>query len=101
MKFFRELKIGTRLSLAFALSLALTVLLAAISLSSIRSLTVSIKAADAVQNQRLLPLFLAREALDQTGIAARNAYVFKSDADAQKELLIVDEQRQLLSLIHI
>ncbi|MBN9358387.1 methyl-accepting chemotaxis protein [Herbaspirillum huttiense] len=95
MKFFRELKIGTRLSLAFALSLALTVLLAAISLSSIRSLTVSIKAADAVQNQRLLPLFLAREALDQTGIAARNAYVFKSDADAQKELLIVDEQRQL------
>lgn len=95
MSAFKNMKIGTKLTLAFAVLLTLTVLLAAISLISIRSLTASIKTADAVQDQRLVPLYLAREALDQTGIAARNAYVFRSDADAQKELAIVDEQKQL------
>lgn len=95
MDMFRRMKIGTKLALAFTLLLLLTILLAAISLSSIRSLTASIKFADAVQEQRLNPLYLAREALDQTGIAARNAYVFRSDSDAQKELAIVDEQKQL------
>lgn len=95
MSAFKNMKIGTKLTLAFAVLLTLTVLLAAISLISIRSLTASIKTADAVQDQRLVPLYLAREALDQTGIAARNAYVFRSDSDAQKELAIVDEQKQL------
>ncbi|ALU90661.1 Methyl-accepting chemotaxis transducer transmembrane protein [Herbaspirillum rubrisubalbicans M1] len=95
MNAFRSMKIGTKLLLAFAVSLLLTVILAAISLTSINSLTASIKAADTVQEQRLSPLYFAREALDQTGIAARNAYVFRSDSDAQKELAIVDEQKQL------
>ena len=89
----RNMKIGTKLALAFAALLMLTFLLAGIALSSISSLTVSIKAADAVQDERLVPLYLAREALDQTGLAARNAYVFRTDADAQKELAIVDEQK--------
>lgn len=95
MSYFQRMKIGTKLALAFSLLLILTVSLAGISLYSIRTLTASIKAADAVQDQKLTPLYLAREALDQTGIAARNAYVFRSDADAQKELAIVDEQKQL------
>lgn len=89
------MKIGTKLALGFAALLALTVLVAGISLISIRTLTNSIKATDAVQEQKLTPLYIAREALDQTGIAARNAYLFRSDADAQKELAIVDEQKQL------
>ncbi|WP_338720346.1 methyl-accepting chemotaxis protein [Herbaspirillum sp. DW155] len=89
------MKIGTKLALGFAALLALTVLVAGISLISIRTLTSSIKAGDAVQTQKLTPLYNAREALDQTGIAARNAYLFRSDADAQKELAIVDEQKQI------
>jgi len=89
------MKIGTKLALGFASLFVLTILLAGISLSSIRSLSTSIKAADTVQDQKLTPLYAAREALDQTGIAARNAYLFQSDADAQKELAIVDEQKQL------
>ncbi|MCO4856517.1 methyl-accepting chemotaxis protein [Herbaspirillum sp. WGmk3] len=95
MSYSQRMKIGTKLALAFSVLLILTVSLAGISLYSIRTLTVSIKAADAVQDQKLTPLYLAREALDQTGLAARNAYVFRSDADAQKELAIVDEQKQL------
>ncbi len=90
-----NMKIGTKLALGFASLLALTILVAGISLSSIRTLTSSLKAADAVQEQKLTPLYVAREALDQTGIAARNAYLFRSDADAQKELAIVDEQKQI------
>lgn len=92
---FQNMKIGTKLALGFSSLVILTILVAGISLSSIRSLTTSIRVADAVQDQKLSPLYTAREALDQTGIAARNAYVFRSDADAQKELAIVDEQRQL------
>ncbi|NUU02725.1 methyl-accepting chemotaxis protein [Herbaspirillum robiniae] len=95
MSYFQHMKIGTKLASAFSLLLILTILLAGISLDSIRTLTASIKDADSVQDQKLTPLYLAREALDQTGIAARNAYIFRSEADAQKELAIVDEQRQL------
>ncbi|MFJ3058862.1 methyl-accepting chemotaxis protein [Herbaspirillum sp. NPDC087042] len=95
MPAFRNLKIGTKLSLGFASLLVLTVLLSVISLSSIRSLTNSIKAADALQSEKLAPLYQAREALDQTGIAARNAYLFHNETDAQKELAIVDEQKNL------
>jgi len=95
MNVLKHMKIGTKLSLAFGVLLTLTFVLAAIALVSINSLTSSIKQANAVQDQQLVPLYLAREALDQTGIAARNAYVFKNDADAQKELAIVDEQKQI------
>ena len=95
MNGFKNMKIGTKLSLGFALLLTLTILLAGISLFGINRLTGSIKAADDVQVERLLPLYLAREALDQTGLAARNAYVFRTEADAQKELAIVDEQKQI------
>ena len=89
------MKIGTKLSLGFAALLVLTIILAGISLYSIMSLTRSIKSADIVQEQKLSPLYVAREALDQTGLAARNAYVFRNDADAQKELKIVDEQKRI------
>ncbi|WP_075259329.1 methyl-accepting chemotaxis protein [Herbaspirillum camelliae] len=92
---FKHMKIGTKLALGFGALVVLTILVSGISLSSIRALTSSIKAVLAVQDQKLTPLYAAREALDQTGIAARNAYVFHSDADAQKELAIVDEQKQL------
>ncbi|HZG20620.1 MAG TPA: methyl-accepting chemotaxis protein [Herbaspirillum sp.] len=95
MSVLKNMKIGTKLSLGFAVLLVLTVILAAVALVSIQSLTTSIKAADTVQSRRLVPLYLAREALDQTGLAARNAYVFRSDADAAKELAIVDEQKQI------
>ncbi|WP_039876772.1 methyl-accepting chemotaxis protein [Herbaspirillum frisingense] len=95
MSVFKNMKIGTKLSLGFAVLLVLTMILAAVALVSIQSLTTSIKAADAVQDRHLVPLYLVREALDQTGLAARNAYVFRSDADAAKELAIVDEQKNI------
>src|SRR5471030_423820 len=45
--------------------------------------------------ERLDPLYVAREALDQTGLAARNAYIFTDENDAKKELALVDEQKAI------
>ena len=50
----------------------------------------ALQGADAVRNGELEPLYAAREALAQTGIAARNAYVFKDKAAARRELDLVD-----------
>jgi methyl-accepting chemotaxis protein len=50
---------------------------------------------DQVTATRLEPLYVAREALDQTGIAARNAYIFRDDADATRELALLDEQKAI------
>jgi methyl-accepting chemotaxis protein len=89
------MKIGVKLSLGFGSLLAMMLVLVVVAIFGINGLRASVERANEVQNERLAPLYVAREALDQTGIAARNAYVFLSDADAQTELKIVDEQKAL------
>ena len=51
------------------------------------------RSADAVRDQMLEPLYAAREALAQTGIAARNAYVFNDESAAARELELVDANK--------
>lgn len=95
MKFVSNMKIGVKLTLGFASLLAMMLVLVGVAMVGINGLRSSVERANEVQNESLAPLYVAREALDQTGIAARNAYVFLSDADAQTELKIVDEQKAL------
>ncbi len=95
MSSLQNMKIGTKLSLGFGILIALMLILAGISLSSNSSVSKAMQYGNNVQLEKLDPLYVAREALDQTGLAARNAFVFKSDADAQKELAIVDEQKAI------
>ncbi|RAM65576.1 methyl-accepting chemotaxis protein [Herbaspirillum rubrisubalbicans] len=95
MKGWAEMRIGMKLSLGFASLLVMMLALVAVAMLGINSLRSSIERANDVQNEKLEPLYAAREALDQTGIAARNAYVFLEDAEAQKELKIVDEQKAI------
>ncbi|ADJ63221.1 chemotaxis protein [Herbaspirillum seropedicae] len=95
MKVLSEMKIGVKLSLGFASQLLLLLALVAAAMLGINSLRETIVYANKLKNEQLEPLYLAREALDQTGIAARNAYVFVSDADAKNELNIVDEQKAI------
>ncbi|ALU87764.1 methyl-accepting chemotaxis transducer transmembrane protein [Herbaspirillum rubrisubalbicans M1] len=95
MKGWAEMRIGMKLSLGFASLLLMTLALVAVAILGINSLRSSIERANDVQNEKLEPLYAAREALDQTGIAARNAYVFLEDVDARKELKIVDEQKAI------
>ena len=95
MKVLSNMKIGAKLTLGFASLLAMMLVLVGVAMVGINGLRSSVERANEVQNESLAPLYVAREALDQTGIAARNAYVFLSDADAQTELKIVDEQKAL------
>ena len=93
MTYLRNLKIGTKLTLGFGTLLLLMCVLVIVSLSSLSSISGAMRHGNAMQEEKLNPLYEAREALDQTGLAARNAFIFKDEKDAQKELAIVDEQR--------
>ncbi len=93
MNLFQRAGIATRLYAAFALILSVTLILAAFSVSRVNSIERSLQNADKVRNAELEPLYAAREALAQTGIAARNAYIFKDEAAARRELDLVDAQK--------
>ncbi|MET0321767.1 MAG: methyl-accepting chemotaxis protein [Duganella sp.] len=95
MNAFKNLKIGTQLSLGFGMVTGLMLLLAAVSFFGVSSINAAFKQQDLVNNEHLDPLVEAREALAQTGLAARNAYIFTDDAQAAKELNILDEQKAL------
>ncbi|SNT34577.1 methyl-accepting chemotaxis protein [Noviherbaspirillum humi] len=91
----RDLRIRTRLTIGFALLIAMMIALSAFALSQMQGIDRRVAHEDKVFSDRLERLYQAREALAQTGIAARNAYVFFKDDDARKELAIVDQQRAL------
>ncbi|HEY0065279.1 MAG TPA: methyl-accepting chemotaxis protein [Telluria sp.] len=95
MNALKKLKIGTQLSLAFGVLTALMLILAAITLNGIASIGDAVLQIDKISAERLEPLYQAREALAQTGLAARNAYIFADDAEARKELALVDEQKAI------
>ncbi|MEX5747825.1 methyl-accepting chemotaxis protein [Massilia sp. X63] len=85
--------IASRLYAAFALILTVTLILAAFSVSRVNSIERALQLADTVRNSELEPLYAARESLAQTGIAARNAYVFKDEVAARRELELVDAHK--------
>jgi len=93
--FFASLKISTRLLFGFGLILGCLVAVAALSLARMGSISAAVQHQAGVQRDRLDPLYVAREALDQTGLAARNAYIFTEAAAAQQELATLDRERAL------
>ncbi|WP_307728984.1 methyl-accepting chemotaxis protein [Massilia sp. IC2-477] len=93
MNFFKQMGIATKMVAAFALILAVTLILAVFSVSRINNIEQALRTADTVREAELEPLYAAREALAQTGIAARNAYIFKDEAAARRELDLVDSQK--------
>ncbi|MTV36900.1 methyl-accepting chemotaxis protein [Duganella radicis] len=95
MDSFKKLKIGTQLWLGFGMLTALMLVLAVFSVMRVSSLSQAFQEQDKMSSEKLDPLYVAREALAQTGLAARNAYIFEDDAQAAKELAIVDEQKAL------
>ncbi|MYM82036.1 chemotaxis protein [Duganella sp. FT50W] len=95
MASFKKLKIGTQLTLGFGMLTALMLVLAVFSLMRVSSLSQAFQAEQRIAADKLEPLYVAREALAQTGLAARNGYIFEDNAQAAKELNIVDEQKAL------
>jgi len=86
-------KIGVRLGLGFGLLAFMLSAMAVFSLLRLEAILDTVKYGDQVQDEKLQPLYVAREALAQTGLAARNAFIFTDSADAAKELAILDEQK--------
>jgi methyl-accepting chemotaxis protein len=95
MDWFRKLKVGTQLSLSFGALVLLMLVLASFAIARMTSISETFKAQDKLVDTKLSPLYVAREALDQTGLAARNAYIFSDEADARRELAILDEQKSI------
>ncbi|UWE16385.1 methyl-accepting chemotaxis protein [Herbaspirillum huttiense] len=90
-----KFKIGTQLRIGFGIVIALMLVLMTLSLMRMHAISGAMRYQDQVTETKLEPLYVAREALDQTGMSARNAYIFRNDADAARELAIVDEQKAL------
>jgi methyl-accepting chemotaxis protein len=95
MIYFDTLKIRTKLSLGFGALVVLMLALAAVSLWRMGAMSTAVKSMEHVQRDRLDPLYVAREALDQTGLAARNAFIFTDAAAAGREFDILDRERSL------
>ena len=91
----RNLKIGMRLSLGFGAVCALTVMLAGLALVRMVDIAKVVEQEKRIRTTELAQLYDLREALDQTGIAARNAYIYEADQDALKELDVLDRQRTI------
>jgi len=90
-----RLKIGTRLTTCFALVVALMLAISAISLTRFATTAQTISDATHIRQNELAPLYDIREALAQTGISARNAFVMQDDAEAGRELDLVDKFRDI------
>ncbi|WP_194722127.1 methyl-accepting chemotaxis protein [Noviherbaspirillum malthae] len=91
----QDLKIGTRLTLGFGILLLMMLTLSAFSILRMLSIDHTVALESKVIVNRLQPLYQAREALGQTGIAARNSFIFTSEGDAKRELDIVDQQKTI------
>lgn len=94
MVLFNHMTVRRRLTIGFGGLVALVLALALSSLAYITAMSSTIAFQDQVKH-KLDPLYVAREALDQTGIAARNAFVLGDDAAARRELGIVERERTL------
>ncbi|MNP92334.1 Methyl-accepting chemotaxis protein II [compost metagenome] len=92
---FANMKVGTKLSLGFGITALLTLLIAVFALMRINQIDGVIAAQNEIRTQQLERLYTAREALGQTGLAARNAYIFTNKSDALRELDILDEQKAI------
>ncbi|WP_323141430.1 methyl-accepting chemotaxis protein [Massilia phyllosphaerae] len=90
-----RLKIGTRLATCFALVVALMLAISAISLTRFATTAHTISEATDIRQNHLAPLYDIREALAQTGISARNAFIMQDDAEAARELDLIDKFRDI------
>jgi methyl-accepting chemotaxis protein len=77
---------------AFSLVVAVTLALALFSISRVDAIERALQHTEALRASQLEPLYEVREALDQTGIAARNAFIFSDALDAARELDLLDRQ---------
>ncbi len=82
----KNMKIGTRIGIAFGFIVLLTILLIAIALNGTNNISRAMDSDARITNEKLEPLYNIREALGQTGLSARNALAIADNTEAGKEL---------------
>lgn len=90
-----NMKVGTKLGLGFGIAALMTLGIALFALLRIVEIEQVVSDQNEIRVQQLENLYTAREALAQTGLAARNAYIFTDEASAKKELDIIDQQKAI------
>jgi methyl-accepting chemotaxis protein len=81
--------------IGFGTVVAMMLVLAIFAAMRIQAISRAVDVQDRVMAEQLEPLYVAREALDQTGLAARNAFIFSNAADAARELDLLDAQKAI------
>lgn len=89
------MKIGTKLGISFGAIVCLLIVLSIFSIRQTMTIEGLLKEQHKVRNEKLERLYVVREALGQTGLAARNAFIFPDESDATKELNLLDEQKAI------
>lgn len=95
MSTYRTIPIATKLYAAFGIVLLCSVMLAIVAVSQVNAIHQALDEEHLQQRTIEAPLLRTREALAQTGIAARNAYIFRDEASALKELRVLDIQKNI------
>jgi methyl-accepting chemotaxis protein len=93
MNTFNTLKIGIRLGVGFGILAAFMIILAAFSLLRMSAIADTVEFQNEVRIEKLEQLYIAREALAQTGLSASNALAITDDAEAMQELDRMDAQK--------
>jgi len=94
MNAYRNTPIAAKLYFAFAIVLLFTVALALFAINQVGQIHRALDEEELQRSTQLAPLLEAREALAQTGIAARNAYILQEPAAVARELDILDSQKK-------
>ncbi|OON59080.1 chemotaxis protein [Massilia sp. KIM] len=95
MRNLSALSTRAKLGIGFGLVGILIAVLAVFSWRGLGNVGVELAQQNAARTAKLERLYAMREALAQTGLAARNAYVFPDEADASRELALLDTQKAL------
>ncbi len=93
---FANMKIGVRLAIGFAATLALLIIVASIGVMRIAALNTEV---DDLVKDKFPKTVIANDVNEAINVIARrlrNAYIFK-DAESQKELEAIPEQRRIIS----
>ena len=89
----KNMKIGKRLSFAFGLMVLMISALSAFAIMQLNEIEETQAGLEMIQTKKLEPVYVMREALAQTGLAARNVYIHTNDQDARRELDNLDKYR--------
>ena len=91
----QNLKIGPRLFLAFGILGLCMLAISVFAIIRMGDIAHAVEFQNTVRTHKLEPLYAAREALDQTGLSARNALAIADLAEATRELDKVDQFKAL------